>query len=168
MRALKHCTDCNGERWASLRKLTCTNGALQFKWQCESCGRPLSNSIPHARVESPETIEEWDHAVREAQRAVEAVQRDVWLTERRAQYNAYLASPQWQAKRRLVMMRQDGLCEGCRSAEAYEVHHLTYAHFGAELLFELVALCRDCHERVHQTASTVLVTPDLIKLGRSG
>jgi 5-methylcytosine-specific restriction endonuclease McrA len=48
-----------------------------------------------------------------------------------------------------VIERADGLCEGCRSAEAVHVHHLTYKHCGNEFLWELVAICRECHERVH-------------------
>ena len=30
----------------------------------------------------------------------------------------------------------------------------TYAHVGDELLFELVAICRPCHERLHPKSST--------------
>jgi hypothetical protein len=29
------------------------------------------------------------------------------------------------------------------------VHHLNYDHWKDELLFELVALCFDCHRKVH-------------------
>jgi hypothetical protein len=32
-------------------------------------------------------------------------------------------------------------------------HHLTYAHLGDELLFELISVCDDCHARLH-TAKT--------------
>lgn len=58
-------------------------------------------------------------------------------------------SSEWKTRRRLVMERAKGLCEGCRQADAAEVHHLSYEHLGNEFLFELVALCRDCHSRVH-------------------
>jgi DnaB-like helicase N terminal domain len=68
--------------------------------------------------------------------------RDHW-------YQNYLRSDEWRAKRRLVMDRCGGLCEGCRNAPVSEVHHLTYEHVGDELLFELVGLCRECHQRVH-------------------
>jgi 5-methylcytosine-specific restriction endonuclease McrA len=42
-----------------------------------------------------------------------------------------------------------GVCEGCREQPASEVHHLTYEHVGEEFLWELEAVCDDCHSRVH-------------------
>jgi 5-methylcytosine-specific restriction endonuclease McrA len=37
--------------------------------------------------------------------------------------------------------------DGCQS-RATQVHHLTYRHLGNEPLFELMAICRDCHEQL--------------------
>ena len=34
---------------------------------------------------------------------------------------------------------------------AKQVHHTTYANVGHEFLFELVALCPECHNRYHAT-----------------
>lgn len=67
----------------------------------------------------------------------------------RTWYAAYLRSAAWSAIRAKVIRRAKGLCEGCGEARASDVHHLTYAHVGAEFLFELVALCRACHVRWH-------------------
>lgn len=67
----------------------------------------------------------------------------------KAQYAEYLTSTAWMERRRLVMQRCRGYCEGCGSAQATEVHHLTYRHVGNELLFELVGLCAGCHSRIH-------------------
>lgn len=64
-------------------------------------------------------------------------------------YAEYLASPEWDERRRLVLERAGGICEGCRRARATQVHHTTYKHAGDELLFELVAVCNACHERLH-------------------
>jgi hypothetical protein len=69
--------------------------------------------------------------------------------EWRDEYAAYLDSPEWQAKRKRAMARARGQCEGCQAARAVEVHHLTYDHVGNEFLWELVAVCADCHQRVH-------------------
>lgn len=68
----------------------------------------------------------------------------------RAQYADYLDSQEWSEKRQLVMERAGDLCEGCRQSEAAEVHHLTYENVTREFLFELVAMCADCHDRWHQ------------------
>ena len=85
-------------------------------------------------VDAPEALPAFDEA------AWQGAQ-----TARRAEYADYLLSTGWQMRRQLVMARQRWICEGCGSARAVDIHHLTYAHFGNELLFELVALCRPCH-----------------------
>ena len=67
----------------------------------------------------------------------------------RPSYAAHLATVDWMERRRLVMIRARGVCEGCRKRKATTVHHLTYEHVGVEFLFELVAVCRSCHARLH-------------------
>lgn len=64
-------------------------------------------------------------------------------------YAEYLRSTEWAARRERVMQRAGGICEGCRMQPATEVHHLTYEHMTQEFLFELVAICSDCHARWH-------------------
>jgi 5-methylcytosine-specific restriction endonuclease McrA len=80
---------------------------------------------------------------RELQAQAEQQQRDWW-----AWYTAYLNSPQWAGRRRLVLERARGLCEGCRKRRATQVHHLTYRMAGEEMLFQLVAVCDDCHDLI--------------------
>ena len=41
-------------------------------------------------------------------------------------YNAYLRSPVWLNKRRRVLQRCNGWCEGCGERRAIQVHHLCY------------------------------------------
>jgi hypothetical protein len=64
-------------------------------------------------------------------------------------YADYLKSQQWADKRDRVLRRASYHCEGCAQRPAVDVHHLTYEHVTQEFLFELVALCRECHERIH-------------------
>jgi hypothetical protein len=70
-------------------------------------------------------------------------------THHKAWYEQHLQSPEWKAMRAKVMERAGGVCEGCRERSAVHVHHLTYAHAGKELAFELVALCDGCHAKAH-------------------
>lgn len=65
-------------------------------------------------------------------------------------YRTHLASPRWARLREKVFERAQGICEGCRETRATQVHHLTYQHMGNEFLWELVAVCRACHERNHE------------------
>ena len=62
-------------------------------------------------------------------------------------YKKYLDSPAWKMKRDKVIQRDGGLCV-C-GAQATQVHHKNYDNIGKEPLEELVALCEDCHNRVH-------------------
>jgi len=64
-------------------------------------------------------------------------------------YTTYLGSPAWHRKRLKVLKRAQGLCEGCHLRSPTQVHHVTYAHVGHELLFELVAICDACHDYIH-------------------
>ena len=63
-------------------------------------------------------------------------------------YEKYLKSPAWKVKRDAVIKRDGGQCV-C-GAHATEVHHKTYDNIGKEPLSDLVALCEECHERLHQ------------------
>lgn len=64
-------------------------------------------------------------------------------------YAAYLRSPAWASLRRQILLRAGFVCEGCGAKPAEEVHHLNYDHIGGEFLWELVAVCQECHHRLH-------------------
>jgi len=76
------------------------------------------------------------------------------------EHRTYLQSDEWKSKRRLVLKRAGGICEGCGVAEAVEVHHLHYNNHMNEFLFELVAVCRPCHLRLHADVSGDSPEPD--------
>jgi 5-methylcytosine-specific restriction endonuclease McrA len=67
-----------------------------------------------------------------------------------AWYDTYLQSDAWQTKRLAVLARDRSWCQGCRARHATQVHHISYKHVGNELLWELVAVCDECHQRAHQ------------------
>lgn len=70
-----------------------------------------------------------------------------------ALHDEYLATPNWRARRDAVLLR-DYLRGGCQArlatctVRAEEVHHLTYRHWRNEPLFELIAVCRPCHQEL--------------------
>lgn len=141
-----------------LRTRRINGGGIQYRHQCLTCGRSVGNAVSHSAVrELPPYWDDdrealWEASIRaqiQAERDEEAAQE----ATRRDAYRRYLASPQWAAKRRAVLERENFTCQGCRSSRACDVHHLTYAHIGNELLFELVALCRTCHETAHGGSS---------------
>lgn len=65
-------------------------------------------------------------------------------------YSDYLQSAHWQDKRTGAIRRAGGRCQRCGNAGRLDVHHSTYARLGCEADGDLVALCRACHEDVHQ------------------
>jgi hypothetical protein len=94
-------------------------------------------------VEAVERRMEWERQYREQQRQKQEADARWW-----ADYNRYLESPQWRVRRDAVLHRANWICEGCGKNRATEVHHLNYDHVKHEMLFDLVAICRTCHEFV--------------------
>lgn len=70
------------------------------------------------------------------------------LKEPDGKYAEYLASDHWQTFRVEVLEFWEFKCCLC-SDQARDVHHRTYVRLGMERLCDCVALCRDCHKRVH-------------------
>jgi|DEB0MinimDraft_6_1074348.scaffolds.fasta_scaffold72622_2 5-methylcytosine-specific restriction endonuclease McrA len=68
-------------------------------------------------------------------------------------YSLYISSPEWQMKRQKVIER-DPICKGCEERRSTQAHHLTYKHFGNEFLFELIGVCKPCHDRFHDEEQT--------------
>lgn len=64
-------------------------------------------------------------------------------------YEAYRRTASWQRRRQCVFTRARGTCEVCGVQNAVEVHHLTYERVGQEMLSDLVAVCRACHDKLH-------------------
>jgi 5-methylcytosine-specific restriction endonuclease McrA len=104
------------------------------------------------------------YAPNEIARHLQALRRWVGGPLRRWRYRRYLRSAHWRALRKQVLRRAGGRCEACGRAGRLDVHHLTYARRGNELLGDLQALCRDCHDKAHGNArgrdpSRPLATP---------
>ena len=76
---------------------------------------------------------------------VESLESGTWWDR----YDRYMQTPEWKERRQLVLKRANYVCEGCGKAKATEVHHLTYERLGKEMLFDLVAVCDECHRKIH-------------------
>lgn len=142
--------ECEHER-TELRRRTVANGAIQYVYQCLTCGKSMNQPVAHSKVRGNPS--DFDESLETKYREQRTVEYDAYQAARKAEfddeYGTYLRSSEWANKRRLVMKRCGGICEGCMANPATQVHHLTYDHVGNELLFELVGICRECHEKVH-------------------
>lgn len=124
------------------------------------CGQIVGSALAHAAVPDKENCKPIDQELRDrpwqerrklwTEQAAAALERDeAQSQEWWDRYNEYLATPEWAARRAAVLKRAAGVCEGCGANRASQVHHLTYKHVRNEFLWELVAICNQCHERCH-------------------
>lgn len=141
---------------SELRERTVRGGGKQCVYQCLRCGIAVSNAVKTevaiaqngGKPLTPfdeQLQSSWESDVKEsADRIMNADDSAFWQA-----YEKYLASPQWQKKREKVLARASDICEGCGENSATQIHHLSYDHVGDEFLFELVAVCVACHEKLH-------------------
>jgi protein-arginine kinase activator protein McsA len=146
------CKYC-GTSQSELRRRQVAGGSIQLVQQCTTCGRATSSAIKQSLVRNPERLPKWDAEAESRYTASSAEESAAQRAKEHAaflaEHTVYLRSPAWRARRAAVMARACGICEGCRQRAATQVHHLSYDHWKDELLWELVAVCDDCHERAH-------------------
>lgn len=133
--------------------------------QCLDCGSTIGERIAKAVAyaendgEEPELFDEQALIQYRAQinqywinqREIRQQMFEQEQEERRRLYREYLDSPRWSRKRERVLKRCRYICEGCMKWPATHIHHLSYDNIGDELLYQLVGLCRNCHEKAHNT-----------------
>ena len=68
------------------------------------------------------------------------------LPNGKGKYHSYLTSREWKIKRAAVKKRAKNVCERCKAAPLYAVHHLTYERLYSEPLEDLQGLCDPCHQ----------------------
>jgi hypothetical protein len=109
-----------------------------IEYSCRACAKAVEAREQRIQREQEARVRQQEY---QAQRA--AADREWWR-----KYESYLQSPQWKRKRAAVLQRAAGRCEACYERKATEVHHSTYQHVFDEPLFDLHAICRECHERI--------------------
>jgi len=81
-------------------------------------------------------------------------------------YAEYLRSDHWRSLRRERLIGSRS-CEVCRrdgdSFQLY-VHHSTYARLGQEALEDLLVVCKQCHDDIHQLEGTRDMWNDRVSL----
>jgi hypothetical protein len=69
---------------------------------------------------------------------------------RRVDYYAYIASPEWKRKADAAKERAGHRCQVCNAGRddgvKLEAHHRTYARLGHEKPEDITVLCNECHE----------------------
>lgn len=68
------------------------------------------------------------------------------MTEGQRKYRDFLASPEWVRVRDMTLRLDDNKCCICGNTEQLEVHHYRYGNGYMFDLYNLVTVCRYCHE----------------------
>lgn len=157
--------NCNhNETEHALRKRTVKGGGIQFVKQCLRCGASTTNPVSREKAlemnggiePSPfddQLAKQWRKEREDGTKRITGHfdnLSEFQRTEFHKWYSVYLESDEWKAKKAKVLARAKGICEGCMESPAEVVHHQTYKNVGAEFLFELLALCVECHNRYHE------------------
>ncbi|MBS3953650.1 MAG: hypothetical protein KGZ88_11940 [Methylomicrobium sp.] len=71
------------------------------------------------------------------------------LKQTQKDYRESLQQERWQKLRSKVVFRDQAKCRHCGGRHKLEVHHLTYARRGRELMKDLITLCAACHGAAH-------------------
>jgi 5-methylcytosine-specific restriction endonuclease McrA len=142
-----------------------SSGRPFFQDQCVECGYAIGPMVARSKVGDPESVPVFDEVLRaagecrKAERQAERTEtvRREWekaSADRKRELAEYYETPEWRAKRQAVLVRDNHECKAqldCCVVRAESAHHLTYAHVFNEPLFDLVAVCWPCHERLHPT-----------------
>jgi hypothetical protein len=111
------------------------------RFQEKILSRPLSSFIPPSAFVPTPTFRTQrlrrDHLARPSRGSSE------WW----ANYQSYLASPEWERKRAKILAQGGYTCR-C-GARATQVHHLSYDRVGNEADSDLVGVCAACHAAEH-------------------
>lgn len=153
---------CGGGSVRFTKRLIAGNVTIHL--QCEACGRSLSGALKRSEFYSWQDFQPWNESLRTAwdeARRVESLQfasdtteaqekRAAEAAERRTDYRRWLmTSPDWRTLRDRVMRRSLFICEACLANKAGDVHHITYELGRLPPAWELRAVCRACHDRLH-------------------
>ena len=144
------------------RTMQAVNGT-RYRLQCSKCFA-RGGVIAKAKVRfiaGPFDTESADHAydtlrqqrcawVQAQMQTIEQNYNNTWWDW----YNQYLCSDVWYRKRQMVLNNAGYVCKACGINHAEMVHHLTYARVGQEPLFDLVAVCRECHSDLHNMVTS--------------
>ena len=143
---------------SELRDYETSNGGWQRKEQCLTCGASTSQSKARDKqlvvpLGDRKLVTNWEASCSQKRQKIQDYLID--RTEKleftgHVFYEEYLKSDEWIKRRNLVLKRDKHLCQCCLEETASEVHHHTYDQIFDEFLFDLVSVCRKCHERVHQ------------------
>lgn len=153
---MKDCTGCN----IVFVKKEKSNGDFMLKKQCFKCGQSIGKTSYKfddvGGIDKVKILPDFDQSLedgywrkkQEDRREELKIERENWRKDFFTQYNIYLNSSKWKLKRQKVLERDGYKCQACFTRKATEVHHKSYEFVYNEPLFDLVSVCKPCHEKI--------------------
>lgn len=148
-----HCMECGDS--LVVASMVASNGVTHFGLWCPSCGhtwRAIKKADVANYVGDGDVVQRDEQVRQDYNKRLSEERAAEWQAnkaQRDQEYHSYLNTTEWRRIREAVLIRDGYLCQGCLRARANDVHHRTYNHCRNELMFELVSLCRACHDRIH-------------------
>ena len=71
------------------------------------------------------------------------------LKHDRYKYLKYIQSPEWRKKSLKIKQEANFRCKSCNSPTNLQTHHISYKNLYNEQEGQLVCLCGDCHQELH-------------------
>ena len=134
-----------------------SNGGYLVNKQCFNCGKRDSKAYSFDLVGGKEGIKklpDFDESLLDDYYSNQEKERKRKYQEDRKEwfegYSEYLKSDKWKIKRAKVLERDNNICKACETNKATQVHHLSYQFVFDEPLFDLIAICTLCHDKIHK------------------
>ena len=135
-------------------KMKTEGGTMILKKQCPECGEVSSNQFKKSMVSNFDLLPDIDQGIRNLiEQFYSSVRSQLKAIENESawkEYSDYLNSDKWKRKREAVLKRDQNTCQACLSNQATEIHHLHYENIYDEPLFDLISVCKRCHEKIEE------------------
>jgi hypothetical protein len=81
-------------------------------------------------------------------------------------YQAYLSSEGWKAKRNMILNMWGNRCALCNEGGELHLHHRDYSRVGNEEVTDVIPLCKKHHEIFHGKSTESVLSDQSIKFGK--
>lgn len=144
-----NCNNC-GNNELNFVLFTMVNGHKRVRKQCLKCGNSDATTYKHSLFKDIFKLPLYNKELRSNFIQIQAdnryIRRDVGAKH---YYNdVYLKSNEWKQKRENILKRDEYTCQCCNEP-AQQVHHINYNNVYKEKEKQLISVCKDCHELIH-------------------
>lgn len=143
-------------------KVKYSNDSIHIKKQCLECGKVESKLYPKAKVKNWKNFpfskiietesEDFYKPLKQIYERYHKKGKDFKQSSRFSaflnEHSEYLETDGWKKKRSLVLKRDNNICQSCLDNKAIEVHHKSYKYWKNKPLFDLISVCRTCHDEI--------------------